>query len=70
MEATAYRQVDRLIEEGAHPAVLRSLLEDYPPERRGELSRYAWGALDHRYGEEDEAALWLYAWAMRGDALR
>jgi hypothetical protein len=70
MEATAYRQMDRLIEEGARPAVLRSLLEEYPPERRRELCRYAWGALDQRYGEDEEAALWLYAWALRDDALR
>jgi hypothetical protein len=70
MEATAYRQVDALIEEGARPAILRSLLEEYPPERRRELSRYVWGALDQRYGEDEEAALWLYAWALRDDALR
>jgi hypothetical protein len=70
MEATPYRQVDRLIEQGANPAILRSLLEEYPPERRSELSRYAWGMLDQRYGEEEEAALWLYAWVQRGEASR
>jgi hypothetical protein len=64
MEATAYLQLDRMIEDGARPADLRSLLEEYPPDRRGELSRYVWGMLDQRYGEEDEAALWLYAWAL------
>jgi hypothetical protein len=65
MEAPAYRQLDHLIEQGARPAVLRSKLEEYPPESRGDLSGYAWGALDQRYGEEEEAALWLYAWALR-----
>ena len=70
MEAPAYRRLDRLIEEGARPAMLRSALEEYPPARRGELSGYAWGALDHRYGEEEEAALWLYAWALRDRARR
>ena len=66
----AYRQVDRLIDEGVHPAALRSMLEEYPPEHRGDLSRYAWGMLDQRYGEEEEAALWLYAWAMRDQGSR
>jgi hypothetical protein len=65
MEATAYRLLDRLVDEGARPAALRSMLEEYPPERRGELSQYVWGMLDQRYGEEEEAALWLYAWALR-----
>jgi regulator of protease activity HflC (stomatin/prohibitin superfamily) len=70
MEATAYRQLDRLIEEGIRPAALRSTLEEYPPERRGDLSRYVWGMLDQRYGEEEEAALWLYAWALRDQTSR
>jgi hypothetical protein len=70
MEASPYRQLDRLIEEGARPAALRSKLEEFPPERRGDLSGYVWGALDRRYGEEDEAALWLYAWALRDRAGR
>ena len=65
MEATAYRQLDRLIDQGADSATLRAKLEEYPAERRGDLSCYAWGILDRRYGAEDEAALWLYAWALR-----
>jgi hypothetical protein len=65
MEATAYLQLTRLIDEGARPAALRTKLEEYPPERRSELSRYAWGMLDQRYGEDEEAALWLYAWSQR-----
>jgi hypothetical protein len=65
MEEAAYRQLDRLIADGVRPAALRSKLEEYPPERRSELSRYAWGMLDHRYDPEEEAALWLYAWALR-----
>jgi hypothetical protein len=69
MEATAYLQVDRLIEQGARPAALRSMLEEYPPERRSELSRYVWGMLDQRYGEEEADALWLYAWALRDDSV-
>jgi hypothetical protein len=64
MEATAYRQLDRLVDQGAGPAALRAKLEEFPPERRSELSRYAWGILDQRYGAEDEAALWLYAWTL------
>jgi hypothetical protein len=68
MEASAYRQLDRLVEQGARPAALRSMLEEYPPEKRGELCGYAWGMLDQRYGEEEEAALWLYAWAQRDPA--
>jgi hypothetical protein len=70
MEAPAYLQVNRMIEEGAPAAALRSLLEEYPPERRGDLSRYAWGRLDQRYDAEDEAALWLYAWALREQSSR
>jgi hypothetical protein len=66
MEEAAYRQLDRLIGEGADPATLRSMLDEYPPERRSDLTRYAWGMLDQRYGAEEEAALWLYAWALRG----
>jgi hypothetical protein len=65
MEAAGYRRLDELIAEGADPAALRSELEGYPPARRSELSRYAWGRLDQRYGAEDEAALWLYAWSLR-----
>ena len=67
MVATAYRQLDRLVDQGVRPAALRSTLEDYPPEQRSELSRYVWGILDQRYGEDEEAALWLYAWALRED---
>lgn len=70
MEAAAYRELDRLIEEGARPEALRAMLEEFPPPRRSDLSRYAWGMLDQRYGEEDEAALWLYAWALRDHASR
>lgn len=65
MEAAALRHLDELVAQGAHPAVLRAELEEYPPDRRGELSRYAWGMLDQRYDAEDEAALWLYAWSLR-----
>jgi hypothetical protein len=65
VEAAAYRQLDRLIDQGADPATLRAKLEEYPPAHRGDLSRYAWGILDRRYGAEDEAALWLYAWTLR-----
>jgi hypothetical protein len=65
MEAAAYRALDRLIDQGAGPAALKAMLDEYPPETRGDLSSYAWGVLDQRYGEEDEAALWLYAWALR-----
>jgi len=60
----AYRRLDTLISEGAHLSALRSELELHPPERRADLCRYAWGLLDQRYEAEEEAALWLYAWAL------
>jgi hypothetical protein len=64
VEEMGYRELDRLIDEGAGPAALRAKLAEFPPELRSELSRYAWGILDRRFGPEDEAALWLYAWTL------
>jgi hypothetical protein len=64
MRADEYRRLDGLVAEGVDLAALRSELEQHPPERRHELCCYAWGLLDRRYGDEDEAALWLYAWAL------
>jgi hypothetical protein len=60
----ARRRLDSLIAQGAHLTALRSELESRPLDERAELCSYAWGLLDHRYGSDEEAALWLYAWTL------
>jgi hypothetical protein len=60
----ARRRLDSLVADGAHLTDLRSELERQPPDERADLCRYAWGLLDHRYGSEEESALWLYAWTL------
>ena len=67
MDAT-YRRLDTLVSEGARLSAVRSELELHPPEDRADLCRYAWGLLDDCYGTEEEAALWLYAWALASRA--
>jgi hypothetical protein len=66
MSAEAYRRLDHLVAEGVDLTSLRAELERHPPEWRADLCCYAWGLLDRRYADEDEAALWLYAWALDG----
>ena len=66
----AYRHLDSLISEGAQLSTVKSELEQHPPEERADLCRYAWGLLGGRYGPDEEAAFWLYAWAMADRARR
>jgi hypothetical protein len=66
----ARSRLDSLVAEGAHLAALTSELRRRPPAERADLCRYVWGLLDHRYGSEEESALWLYAWALESGLMR
>jgi hypothetical protein len=56
---------------GAGFIQLQARLRDGNAAEQGELWRYAWGLLDVDHDEEDEAAIWLRAWALaHGDEAR
>jgi len=59
-----FRRLGALIAGGSDVPTLTAEIDQYPPEERVDLCRYAWGLLEPGHDAEREAALWLYAWVL------